>query len=550
MPTLPPLITLEEHFVSANLLPELSSIYSEQLKHLPEVANRLTDLDSLRLQDMDKNDIALQIVSHAPGLGPKPLHLSRLANDELAQAVQAQPGRLAGFAVLPMSEPEAAAAELRRCVRDLGFVGALVDAHVDGTHYDDRHFWPVFRAAAELDVPMYLHPTYPSEPHRSVYEGEYEAGAARSLGSSGFGWHQDTGLSVLKLFAAGLFDELPTLKVVVGHFGEMLPFMMERIEKLSVRWGKRQRPWRQVWDENIWITTSGASGQLGREVLIALVEDKSFDVTVLARDGGQPADYPPEVRVAKVNYESPDSLQDALRGIDAVISTVGKKSGLECQFKLIDAAVVARVKRFIPSEFGADLQHPPIREFPTYRAKAQTEEYLERLAKETDLSYTYIYNSLLFDYALQLNVFGDFTARTVHMYDGGDGHFSATRIVTVARAVVAVLRKPEETKNRAVRITDISTSPRELLERLQRLDPKHEWTPVNVDTEAQVKEAQDKLVSGRFSPKAFAAFATRATFAPGIASICRGDNELLGLQEMTEEELETLLKEKMSSSRQ
>lgn len=254
---LPPLITLEEHFVSAKLLPELSDIYEEQLKHLPDVSASLTDLATLRIQDMDTNRISLQVVSHAPGLGPRPLRLSSLANDELAQEVRANPHRLAGLAVLPMAEPEAAAAELRRCVRELGFVGALVDAHVDGAHYDDRRFWPVFVAAAELDVPIYLHPTYPAETQRSAYEGNYVAGAARSLGSSGFGWHQDTGLGVLKLFAAGLFDELPTLKIVVGHFGEMLPFMLERVEKLSVRWGERQRPWRQVWDENIWITTSG-----------------------------------------------------------------------------------------------------------------------------------------------------------------------------------------------------------------------------------------------------------------------------------------------------
>ncbi|RSL45180.1 hypothetical protein CEP51_016126 [Fusarium floridanum] len=254
---LPPLITLEEHFVSAKLLPELSDIYEEQLKHLPDVSARLTDLATLRIQDMDTNRISLQVVSHAPGLGPRPLHLSSLANDELARAVRANPQRLAGLAVLPMAEPKSAAAELRRCVRELGFVGALVDAHVDGTHYDDPRFWPVFVAAAELDVPIYLHPTYPAETQRSAYEGNYVAGAARSLGSSGFGWHQDTGLGVLKLFAAGLFDELPTLKIVVGHFGEMLPFMLERVEKLSARWGERQRPWRQVWDENIWITTGG-----------------------------------------------------------------------------------------------------------------------------------------------------------------------------------------------------------------------------------------------------------------------------------------------------
>ncbi|KAK6208928.1 2-amino-3-carboxymuconate-6-semialdehyde decarboxylase [Colletotrichum tabaci] len=257
---LPPLITLEEHFIAPDLFSELSDIYGEQLKYLPDVAARLQDVGPLRLSDMDANRIALQVVSHGPGLASRPPALSRLANDTLARAVRDNPSRLAGFAVLPMADPEAAAAELRRCVRDLGFVGALVDAHLGGTHYDDRRFWSVFAAAAELDVPIYLHPTFPSAGQAAAYGGAYEPGAARSLGTSGFGWHQETGLGVLKLFAAGLFDAVPGLKLIIGHFGEMLPFMKERVDKLSVRWGARERPWRQVWEENIWVTTSGVWG--------------------------------------------------------------------------------------------------------------------------------------------------------------------------------------------------------------------------------------------------------------------------------------------------
>ncbi|OHE99372.1 amidohydrolase 2 [Colletotrichum orchidophilum] len=257
---IPKLITVEEHFIATELFTELSDLYAEQLKHLPEVANRLKDVGPLRLSNMDTNRIGLQIVSHAPGLGPRAPRLSRLANDQLSQAVQANPARFAGFAVLPMADPDAAATELGRCVRELGFVGALVDTHVDGTHYDDSRFWPVFAAAANLDVPIYLHPTYPSESQRPAYEGNFEPGAARSLGSSGFGWHSETGLAVLKLYAAGLFDEYPSLKIIIGHFGEMLPFMMERVEKLSVRWGPRRRGWLSVWEENIWVTTSGVWG--------------------------------------------------------------------------------------------------------------------------------------------------------------------------------------------------------------------------------------------------------------------------------------------------
>lgn len=192
----------------------------------------------------------------------------------------------------------------------------------------------------------------------------------------------------------------------------------------------------------------------------------------------------------KVEYESPNSLLDALRGIDAVVSTLGKKTGLQCQFALIDAAATVGVKRFVPSEFGADLQDSKIRAFPTYQIKAQVEEYVEKKARETGLTYTYVYNSLLFEEGLGFSVFGDFSARRVSYFDGGDTAFSFTRLATAARAVVAVLRKFEATKNSAVRIQDLSITPRRLLNTIQNLDPKHHWSPVAVETGKLVKEAE------------------------------------------------------------
>lgn len=279
-------------------------------------------------------------------------------------------------------------------------------------------------------------------------------------------------------------------------------------------------------------------------MLDALLDEEAFDVTILIRRGRTLIDYPPGVRFATVDYDSPESLRAALRGIDAVVSTLGKRNGLDCQFRLIDAAVAAGVKRFIPSEFGADLQNAKIRGFPTYRTKVQTEQYLEKLADRTGLTYTYIYNGLLLEDGLEMNVFGDFTTRTVNIYDGGDTPFSTTRLSTVARAVVAVLQQFEATRNRAVRIRDISISPNELLRRISKHDCVwgHQWTAVAVDTESLVKQAEDEWASGRFSPKAFAAFATRATFGRGIASSYDGDNEPLGISEMAKEDMEEALK--------
>ncbi|KAJ5018682.1 hypothetical protein K4K57_004145 [Colletotrichum sp. SAR 10_99] len=516
---IPPLITLEEHFVSQDNFNALSELYAEQLKHLPKVADQLLDVSRLRLASMDKNGISFQVISHAPGLGPKPTRYSSSANDELARTVKARPERFAAFAVLPMAEPQAAAAELRRCV-EMGFVGALVDAHVDGVHYDDRRFWPVFEAAADLDVPIYLHPTYPTPLQSSAYEGQYEQGAARSLGSSGFGWHQETGLAVLKLFAAGLFDELPSLKIIIGHFGEMLPFMIERIAKLS------------------------AGGKLGRRVLDALV-DAGFDVTVLVRRQSIPSSYPPGVRVREIDYDSIDSLREALRGIDAVISTVGKRDGLESQFRLIDAAVMEGVTRFIPSEFGADLQHKEIHTFPTYQTKIEVGEYLEKKARETNLTYTFIYCSALFDEGLDLGAFADFQAKKVNFFDGGATTFNATRSVTVADAVVAILNKLEATKNKAVRIRDVSMTPKELLKAIQGLEKNADWTSVAIDTGKLVQGAPAELASGKFSPKAFAAFAMTATFAPGLAGQYGDDNDLLGIKDIAKDDLENALKSRL-----
>lgn len=252
--------------------------------------------------------------------------------------------------------------------------------------------------------------------------------------------------------------------------------------------------------------------------------------------------YPPPIRVCKVDYNSVESLRDALRGVDAVVSTVGKGNGLESQFSLIDAAALEGVKRFIPSEFGADLQDKEIRTFPTYQTKVKVEECLETKAQNCDLTYTFVYCSALFDEGLNQGAFADFEAKKVNFFDGGAGAFSATRNTTVARAVVTILKKLDATRNKVIRIADISVTPKSLLEVIQGLDREHEWVSVTVDTEKLVQEAESELASGKFSPKVFAAFALRATFAPSLAGQYGSDNELLGIKEITKEELENALK--------
>jgi predicted TIM-barrel fold metal-dependent hydrolase len=205
---------------------------------------------------MDRGKLNLQVISHAP-FNPTP-EQAKNANDQLAKAVKEHPTRFAGFACLPMASPDEAAKELERSVKELGFLGALVDNHSNGTYYDDKRFWPIWAMAEKLDVPFYLHPTFPAQDIKEkLYTGNFSMGATMSIGASGWGWHQDCAMHVLRLYAAGVFDEFPKLKVVIGHFGEMIPMMLERIMHLSIRWGEKKRSFKDMWDENIWITTSG-----------------------------------------------------------------------------------------------------------------------------------------------------------------------------------------------------------------------------------------------------------------------------------------------------
>lgn len=251
----PPLITLEEHFFSGAVGKEMSDKYVEQFKAIPSLEDQLKDLDQLRLSYMEKGKVSLQVISHAPGT--MSAQQCREANDQLAAAIPKNKDRFAGFTVLPMSEPEECAKELERTVTQHGFVGALIDCHVNGKYYDGPEYLEMWQMFEKLDVPCYIHPTWASEDMQPRYTGNFTPGASKSMAASGWGWHNEVALHTLRLYASGLFDKCPKLKVILGHFGEMIPFMLDRIAKLSVRWGDQQRKWKQVWDENIWITTSG-----------------------------------------------------------------------------------------------------------------------------------------------------------------------------------------------------------------------------------------------------------------------------------------------------
>jgi predicted TIM-barrel fold metal-dependent hydrolase len=141
-------------------------------------------------------------------------------------------------------------------------VGALIDNHANGRYYDGLEYNGLWETAQELDVPIYLHPVMPTQAVlQALYQGNYSDKAALSIGTFGFGWHSDVAVHILRIFSAGVFDRFPRVKIIIGHFGEMLPFMLERIIHLSPLWSRElHRSFKTVWDENIYITTSGIWG--------------------------------------------------------------------------------------------------------------------------------------------------------------------------------------------------------------------------------------------------------------------------------------------------
>ena len=259
-------ITLEEHF-------SLEETLNDSLGQMPktiwsELRARLLDIQEIRLRQMDAHGVELMLLSlNAPAVQaiPDPAEadeLSRRANDFLAGEVAKRPDRFQGLAALPMQDPDRAARELARCVKELGFKGALVNGFsevrdVDGpVHYDLPQYRPFWAAAEALDVPFYLHPRSPLAADARIYGGH-----PWLLGPT-WAFAQETAVHALRLMASGLFDQHPRLSIVLGHLGEGLPYNIWRIDNRNA-WMEvepaypAQRRFADYFRENFHLTTSG-----------------------------------------------------------------------------------------------------------------------------------------------------------------------------------------------------------------------------------------------------------------------------------------------------
>src|ERR1700693_1700738 len=257
MPAKPYVIALEEHYLDLELREhsDLGRIGAAPL------IERLDNLGALRLKEMDESGIDLQVLSHSiPGLqgvnAATGVPLARRVNDRLYQTVRTHHDRFAGFPAPPTADPKAAADELERTVTKLGFKGAMVHGLTGGLCLDDKASWPISERAEALDVPLYMHPAVPHPAVIDAYYKDYVEQYPNILRAA-WGFTVETATQGIRLVLSNVFDSYPRLKIILGHLGEGLPFLLWRINMALVRDGAGTSWFRDTFCEHFYITTSG-----------------------------------------------------------------------------------------------------------------------------------------------------------------------------------------------------------------------------------------------------------------------------------------------------
>jgi uncharacterized protein YbjT (DUF2867 family) len=276
----------------------------------------------------------------------------------------------------------------------------------------------------------------------------------------------------------------------------------------------------------------------------ALVKSGKFNVTVVNRPSSTAA-FPASVKVVTADLLSVDAVTAAFNGQDAVVSTVGTP-GVQGQAILVDAAIAAGVKRFLPSDFGCDMANPKTGALPVYKYKRVVHKQLREAADaKPDFTYTLVCNGAILDWGLERNFLLAWKEGKPKLFDGGNNMFSATSLGSIAQAVVGILSHSEETKNRFIYIKDIDVSQNRLLEMAKRVDSTKKWEePIHASTTELEKASNESLAKGQVSPPVMYGFLFRAIFGPSEYGnrFTKVDNELLGLKGKTEADVEAILK--------
>lgn len=305
-----PKIALEEHFMLPEMLPYYEDIYTAVSHESGALwMPKLMDFGQMRLDQMDAAGIERSVLSlTAPGVQrerdlAKAAQAAKACNDSLAAKVSARPDRYSAFAHLPMQSPQAATKELERCVKELGFVGALINGQTGGVYLDDPRYEEFWAMAAALKAPIYLHPGNPLD-RPSVYNG------CDPLWGAVWSWMAETSAHALRLVISGVFERHPDAKLILGHMGECIPFHLWRIDQRypdSNHGGyKLPHPPSFYIKRNIAITTSGVFDdapllcsieKLGAEAIMFSV-DYPYEDSMMASQWIENAQLAPDVKAA------------------------------------------------------------------------------------------------------------------------------------------------------------------------------------------------------------------------------------------------------------
>ncbi|KAL4914322.1 hypothetical protein BDW62DRAFT_190562, partial [Aspergillus aurantiobrunneus] len=277
-------------------------------------------------------------------------------------------------------------------------------------------------------------------------------------------------------------------------------------------------------------------GNLGSVLLDELLKAQ-FTVTVLSRSSNSTGDLPPGVTSKQVDYTSIESLKTALQSHDVVISTI-TPAAIPLQKPIIDASIQAGVKRFIPAEFGAMSSDPAAKHLPIHAPAVEIQDYLAEKSKAGEIEHTIFGVGLFLELLCSVPHIVDFENHAVSLYDGGVKPFSVSRLSTVAKAVVASLQKPDQTRNRVVRVHDTVLTQRQVFDMAKKHSPGETWSETSLDAEAEVARALGSLQKG-FDPALLAALFVAALLSGKYgAAYSQVDNGLLGLGFLSEEEVE------------
>jgi predicted TIM-barrel fold metal-dependent hydrolase len=260
------IVTLEEH----TSFPEMSALLPESVlkdrRSLGLMQDKLADITGERLSSMRETGISTQVLSIENTdvyllSGGDAANFASKYNDLLAEKIKSHPESFAAFALLPVSNPAAAAAELERTVKTYGFRGAMIKGTINGEFLDAPKYAPIFERAEALGVPIYIHPGIPPATVINAYYSNVgdTPGPNEAIACYGWGWHSETAIHILRLLAAGVFDRYPRLKIIIGHMGEMLPMMWSRANKVFTpgMGGKNKRTLMETFKAQLFITTSG-----------------------------------------------------------------------------------------------------------------------------------------------------------------------------------------------------------------------------------------------------------------------------------------------------